>query len=690
MALSLVGPALIFTYSTWENRRALDAQANVRIERALDVLHEHALKALQTVERSISEINEVLRGLSEETIRANEASLFLRFKRTQQALSQIESIWTFDKDGRPLVSSIILPVPRELNVSDRSYFKSQIDLGASVYISEVISARIGSVQVFVVSGRRRGEDDSQFSGIVGVTVKPQHFSEFYRKLAIGRDEFALVKADGSILSRLPEVTPETLGNARGLSLEIQRNAEAGMFTVVSQIDGVERRSGYRKVAGFPIYVQAGIETAALSSEFWSSVVTQLSLGLPAVLAMFLLALYALRRAQRFEEEVTRRETAETALKQAQRLEAIGQLTGGVAHDFNNLLMVVEGNVHRLKRVIVSNAVSLRALDAIDIAVKRGTALTQQLLSFSRRQTHEAKIVDLKAHLPILKEMLQSSLRSNISVETSIADDLWLTRVDISEFELALLNLAVNARDAMPEGGRLSILARNVTLSPSDDPALEGDFVSVTVADTGAGIPPEILNRVFEPFFTTKDVGKGTGLGLSQVYGFSRQAGGTATVSSTLGQRTAVTLYLPRSHGQIELQQSEKRPVRLQVRTRGRVLLVEDNHEVSEIAREYLEESGYTVYEASDVAAARAVLKDDRHSVDLVFTDVMMPGGANGLDLAREMRREYGESMPVVLATGYSDHAQTAADEGFVILRKPFDLRELRNAIAKAMRKARSH
>ena len=689
MVLSLVGPGLIFIYSTWENRRTLDAQANERIERALDVLHEHALKALQTVERSISEINEVLRGLSEETIRANEAGLFLRFKRTQQALPQIESIWTFDREGRPLVSSIILPVPRELNVSDRSYFKSQTDLGAGVYVSEVISARVGRVQVFVVSGRRRGDDDSQFNGIVGITVKPQHFSDFYRQLAIGRDEFALIRADGSILSRLPEVRFESVGNARVLSQAIRRSPEAGLFSAVSQIDGVERRSGYRKVAGFPVYVQAGIETAALRSEFWSRVITQLGLGLPAVLAIFSLALYALRRAQRFEEEAARRETAESALKQAQRLEAVGQLTGGVAHDFNNLLMVIEGNVHRLKRVIVSNAVSLRALDAIDIAVKRGTALTRQLLSFSRRQTHEAMIVDLKTHLPTLKEMLESSLRSNISVETSIADDLWLTKVDLSEFELALLNLAVNARDAMPEGGRLSIVARNVTLALSDDPALEGDFVSISVADTGAGIPPEILNRVFEPFFTTKDVGKGTGLGLSQVYGFAKQAGGNATVSSTLGQHTAVTLYLPRSEGRIEMQQSEKRHVRSQVRTRGRVLLVEDNPEVAEITREYLEDSGYAVHEASDVAAARAVLKNDRHSVDLVFTDVMMPGGSNGLDLAREMRRDYGASMPVVLASGYSDHAQTAADEGFVILRKPFDRAKLRDAIANAIRKSRN-
>ena len=687
--LSLVGPGLIFAFATWETRRDIDARADQRIERALDVLQEHALKSLQTVERAISEINEVLRGLSDATIRGQESDIFLRFKRTQQALSQIESIWAFDKHGHPLVSSIVLPVPRELNVSDRSYFKSQTDLRAGPYLSAIISARIGNVRVFVVSGRRPADDGRGFNGIVGITVKPQHFSDFYRKLASGRDAFALVRADGSILSRLPEVRFDAIGKAERLSREIQTNPDAGLFTAVSLIDGVERRTGYRRVPDFPVYVQAGIETGALNSEFWRTALAHFGLGLPAVLAMFSLALYALRRAQRFEEEAARRETAESALKQAQRLEAIGQLTGGVAHDFNNLLMVIEGNAQRLKRVIVSDAVPLRAFESIETAVKRGTALTRQLLSFSRRQTHQAQTIDLKERLPVIKEMLDSSLRSNISVEASIADDLWPTRIDLSELELALLNLAVNARDAMPEGGRLSILARNVTLTRSDNPALEGDFVSVTMTDTGVGIPPDVLNRVFEPFFTTKDVGKGTGLGLSQVYGFARQAGGTATVSSNPRQGTSVALYLPRSNEPLGVQQLEERPFRPKSRARGRVLLVEDNPEVAEVTREYLEEAGYIVHTTPDVASAQMALKEDHRKVDLVFTDVMMPGGSNGLDLAREIRREYGEKMPVVLATGYSDHAQTATDEGFVILRKPFDPSELRDAIAKAIRKARS-
>jgi two-component system, NtrC family, sensor kinase len=687
---SLLAPALIFAYVTWTNRDAIDVQANERIERSLDVLQEHALKALQTVERSISEINEVLRGLSDEKIRADEPDLFLRFKRTQQALPQIESIWAFDGAGRPLVSSTILPVPRSLDNSDRSYFRAQKEADSGTYIGEVVRARIGYLRFFVVSGRRHGDQAGRFNGVIGVTVMPEHFSEFYRKLSRGREFFALARSDGTLLARYPESQLDRVTAESGFAEAIRQNPEAGLFMATSRLDDVERRIGYRKVPGFPVYVQAGIETGALSSEFWNGVYTRLALGSPAALAMFALAFYALRRAQRFQEETARREIAETALKQAQRLEAIGQLTGGVAHDFNNLLMVVSGNVDRLKRSISADERLRRSLDAIDSAVKRGTNLTRQLLSFSRRQTHEAITIDLRERLPDIQEMLQSSLRGDIAVESKIPDGLWATNVDMSEFELALLNLAVNARDAMAAGGRLTISARNFTFAEPNPLNLKGDFVAVSVHDTGEGIPPEVLTRVFEPFFTTKGVGKGTGLGLSQVYGFAQQAGGTATVASELGRGTTVTLYLPRSTEPVETLTviSGSDTARARVRERGHLLLVEDNLEVADVTRGLLEELGYVVFFASDVSSALAILRDRQKRIDVVLTDIVMPGDADGLDLARRVREERGETLPVILATGYSDKAQTAADEGFTILKKPYDVAELRDALAGALRTTR--
>ena len=685
-ALSVIGPALLFTYASWTNRQAIDVQANERIERTLDVLQEHALKALQTVERSISEVNEVLRELSDEEIRVRESDFFLRLKRTQQTLPQIESIWAFDRTGRPLVSSTILPVPRTLDNSDRSYFVAQRDADYGTYVGEVVRARVGSLRFFVVSGRRLGGEAGAFNGVIGVTVSPQHFSEFYRKLSRGQDFFAMVRADGYILARLPEINLDAATPQIRMARALSDSPEGGIFTAVSPVDQLERRIGYRKVPGFSIYVQAGIETAAIDAEFYSTMQSQLLLGLPAVLAMLLLALYALRRAERFQEEFARREAAENALKQSQRLEAIGQLTGGVAHDFNNLLMVVGGNAERLKRSLSTDDRMRRSLEAIESAVKRGTSLTRQLLSFSRRQTHEAKVIDLKDRLPNIREMLQSALRGDIAVEGNIPDEIWPTKVDVNEFELSLLNLAVNARDAMAGGGLLSISAENVHLQKPNVFNLEGDFVAVKVRDSGSGIAPDVLGRVFEPFFTTKEVGKGTGLGLSQVYGFARQAGGTASVDSEVGRGTTVTLYLPRSTEPAEADAAET-VVRHRVRERGEVLLVEDNIEVAEVTRGLLEELGYTVTVAIDAASARGILRGPQ-KIDVVLTDIVMPGGADGLDLARWVRQEGASMPPVILATGYSEKAQAATDEGFTILKKPYSENQLRDALAEALREVR--
>ena len=683
-AFSLIAPAIILAHAGWQAHVAINAQANERIEHGLDVLQEHALKALQTVERSISEVNEVLRGLSDQDIRAREADIYLRLKRTQQALPQIESIWAFDSEGRPLVSSAVFPVPRTLSSAQRGYFLAQMANDHGTYVGEVTRAPapLGLRRFFMVSGRRLGPQVGRFDGVIGATVTPEHFLEFYRKLSRGRDAFALVRAEGSVLARFPEL--RTIDGSE-LAAAVQIDPRAGRFTAVSPLDGIERRVGYRKVPDFPVYVQAAVETAALREAFRRAVLTELALGLPVALALFALALYALRRAQRFHEEVARREAAETALKQAQRLEAIGLLTGGVAHDFNNLLTVVSGNAERLRRLMPPEEAPRRALEAIDNAVKRGTSLTRQLLSFARRQTHEARTVDLGARLPLVREMLQSGLRGDIPVAIRVAADVWPIKVDVSELELALLNLAVNARDAMPGGGRLELAARNVSLARPNRLDLDGDFVTISVRDTGSGIPPGVLDRVFEPFFTTKEVGRGTGLGLSQVYGFTRQAGGTVTIDSAPGRGTTVTLYLPRSLEPVEPEPGAgESAVPAGTPEQGRILLVEDNPAVAEVMRALLEEFGYPVVSVADAESARVLLAAGRERIDLVLTDLIMPGETSGLDLARWLRDGRGPRIPVVIVTGYSTDAQTAAAEGFAVMRKPFETAELQRAIAEAL------
>jgi two-component system NtrC family sensor kinase len=691
-AASLIGPTLLFVYATWTNYRAITQHSTERIESALDVLQEHALKALQTIERTIAETNEVLRGYSDDEIRRDEERFSLRLKQSHNTLPQMQSIWAFDRSGRPLVSSTIYPVPQTLNNADRDYFRAQVADPGATFIGDIVQARVGSLRFFVVSGRRTETPDRGFNGVIGITVLPEHFREFYTRLARGvADSFGLIRTDGAFLARYPTVLdrPERLNPQSEFLRAIRSQPEEGLFTVASQLDGIERRIGYRKVAGYPIYVQAGIETAAISRELTSAMLGHLAFGLPASLVMFGLALFALRRTERFQMEVVRREVAEAALKQAQRLEAIGQLTGGVAHDFNNLLMVVSGNIERLRRYPIADERQRRALDAVDSAAKRGASLTKQLLSFSRQQTHEPTAVDLSRHLPQLEDMLRSSLRGDIVVDVQVAEGLWPAKIDLSELELAVLNIAVNARDAMPSGGRLTVAAQNVRLDDTDTIGVKGEFVALSLTDTGSGIPPDVLTRVFEPFFTTKEVGEGTGLGLSQVYGFARQSGGTAKIASQPGRGTTVTLYLPRTKEpaqNFDEIASSATPRRRE--GRGRVLVIEDNVDVADIMRSHLEELGYSVIHAADVAAARALLSRADADVDLVLSDIVMPGDLNGLDFVRAVRKEHGSRIPVLLATGYSDVAQAAADEGFPILRKPFDMRELREALAKAIRAAR--
>jgi PAS domain S-box-containing protein len=371
--------------------------------------------------------------------------------------------------------------------------------------------------------------------------------------------------------------------------------------------------------------------------------------------------------------------AEQALRQAQRLESLGQLTGGVAHDFNNLLAVFASGVQVLERN--PSAVQRQTiLDAMRRAVARGTGLTRHLLAFSRRRPVNPESVDLAAHLSTMQDMLASSLRGDVSVVMQFDSDLWQVEVDAGEMELAIVNLCVNARDAMPAGGTIEITAENV--SETADDGTRADFVRLSVRDTGTGIAPEIIGRVFDPFFTTKDVGKGSGLGLAQVYGFAQQSGGRVAITSEVGAGTNVTLLLPRSLRKPAAEQKIDAPGVPSVKTdnarRGDVLLVEDDREVAALAREMLGELGFGVIHVATSAAALDALANAR-TIEAVFSDIMMPGGRSGLDLAREIRKRHPR-LPVVLATGYAEAAASLEDGEFRLLLKPYSLEALADAL----------
>ncbi|HEX2842533.1 hybrid sensor histidine kinase/response regulator [Hyphomicrobium sp.] len=387
------------------------------------------------------------------------------------------------------------------------------------------------------------------------------------------------------------------------------------------------------------------------------------------------------RTKALEAEIRRREEAHAALIQAQRMEAFGQLTGGVAHDFNNLLTIITGNLELLSGQSGNGSTSAylkRAADAADM----GASLTKRLLTFARRRHLTPQILDVNLLILNLTEIMRRSLGEHIALTTLLDGNVWRTRVDPSELENAILNLAINARDAMPTGGSLVIETRNVSDAETSLPT-KGDFIMISVGDTGCGMSPEVLEHAFEPFFTTKETGRGTGLGLSTLYGFAEQSGGHATILSAPGQGTTVNLYLPRSDEGLAAETSLAETIPLSEDSEV-VLVVEDNPEVRELTLQRVEGLGYVAREAENGPAAIRSLEADP-DIQIVLSDIVMAGGISGYDLAKWIG-EHKPHVRVLLTTGYAPEETTqepAAD--LPILRKPYKRIDLALALREAVR-----
>ena len=386
-------------------------------------------------------------------------------------------------------------------------------------------------------------------------------------------------------------------------------------------------------------------------------------------------------------DVTARNALEARLRQAQKLEAVGQLTGGVAHDFNNLLQVVLSGLTLLERTDMPER-RAQLLDNVRRAALRGGELTKRLLTVARRQSLRPEAIDLRAWLDDgAATLLTRALRGDIRTELRVHPDLPPVQADPDELELAVLNLAVNARDAMPGGGTLTITAEPAVLDGLTDPdGLHGRFVRLTVADTGTGMSEDTQARVFEPFFTTKGVGQGTGLGLAQVYGFARQSGGGVRLRSRPGEGTAVSVLLPASKAAPRAAAAPANDDAAEQRAEGAAVLVcEDNDDVAALAVDMLGQLGHRSTRVGTAAAALGALEDGR-AVDLLFTDVLMPGGMDGLALAREARRRR-PGLPVLLTTGYTGSDAADLPISLPVLRKPYKLADLAQALQSALAEA---
>ena len=384
-------------------------------------------------------------------------------------------------------------------------------------------------------------------------------------------------------------------------------------------------------------------------------------------------------------DITERRQGEQALRQAQKMEAVGQLTGGVAHDFNNLLTIIRSATDFLRRRELPEERRRRYVDAISETVERASKLTAQLLAFARRQPLKPQVFNVASQVEGIVQLVRPLVGSRILIETEIDDFNTYTIADIGQFETALMNLAINARDAMDGEGGLKITVRKVGMIPPlrAQAGRSGDFIAVSVSDTGTGIAAKHLEAIFEPFFTTKEVGKGTGLGLSQAFGFAKQSGGEIAVASTPGHGATFTIYLPQAPAPAD--EAGNAAIRNEPATTGRgyrVLVVEDDDEVGQFSTELLVDLGYTVQRVADASGALAILAADEFAVDLVFSDVIMPG-MNGVELAGVIREQF-PGLPVVLTSGYSNVLAENAHHGFELIQKPYSVESLSRILRKAI------
>jgi signal transduction histidine kinase/CheY-like chemotaxis protein len=679
MAASLLLPVALFCYAAWVAHNNVHRNAEERIARELGVLHEQTRNIFQSAAFALSVVDQITEGMSADAIRANERSLHEKIKRLDMTNRFIESLWIIDDKGDALATSALYPLPPGNNYADRDYFYANREADHGVYIGEVFKPRVRvGKQVFSVS-RRLHPEKAGFHGVVEASISPAVFQTFFTELSPSpANYYALVRDDGGFLARYP-AREGTLGGSTQIALAARTGSASGTFTVVSVLDGIERQIGYRKIEGYPVYAMAGVTTSALFSEWVSTMAIHLIFGIPATALLFAITGLTLQRTRRLYNETERRAQAEEALRQSQKMEAIGQLTGGVAHDFNNLLTIIIGNLDLAQRALSKGGADATArletfMKNAMQGARRAASLTQRLLAFSRRQPLEPRPVRPDKLVQGMADMLRQSLGEAYEIEIVGAAGLWQVEVDPVQLESAILNLAVNARDAMPGGGKLTVETNNTFLDENYARAhtdvTVGQYVQISVTDTGQGMSRETLEKAFEPFFTTKAAGEGTGLGLSQVYGYAKQSGGHVKIYSEPGEGTTVKIYLPRLIGG-ELPAHEAPIEKPRDGQNETILVVEDDEAVRGYVVEILGDMNYRVFDAPEAASAVKIAEREEGKIDLLLTDVMLPGN-NGRQLAEELQARY-PNIKVLYMTGYSRNAivhQGRLDRGVALIQKP--------------------
>ncbi len=684
LVASVVLPIAVFAIAAAISHQQHFQWARDRQQVNLGRISEHALKVFETFELSAIYLDEMLSTVTDEEIRENEADYSKRLGVITSKLMQLRDLWIIDGQGYPVVSATVFPMPK-IDLSDREYFRVHRDNQVQgLHISEVLEARAANLKFFAVSRRR--DIDGQFAGVTIVSIAPEYFVDYYSRLPEDESSSAaLLRADGALLARHPA---PSLGITRArpdgpFMRAIQASADRGTFTAISDFDRLERTTAYRLLPRYGVYVTTTFANDTVRRAWIKDMASHLVFGIPATMAVFAAGFMALRRTQRLEQEVQRREATEHALRQSQKMEAVGQLSGGIAHDFNNMLTVILGNIDMaIQRLGSEHERITRPLAAARQASARAAALVQRLLAFSRQHPMEIRSVDINRLVQNMSELLRRTIGEKVRIETVLAGGLWRAAIDPNQLENAIVNLAVNARDAMPDGGRLTIETANAYLdeayvAAAGTDVAKGQYVMLAVSDTGTGMNRQTMERAFEPFFTTKPTGMGTGLGLSMVYGFAKQSKGHIRIYSELGEGTTIKLYFPRltdAQG-IPAWPDDSQPEQQNAPRPGgneKILLVEDDEEVNRFTSDTLREQGYRVLTASDGPSAIAMFDSDPE-IALLFTDVVLPGSMNGRQIADTLRGKRA-SLKVIYATGYTRNAiihQGRLDPDVELLTKPF-------------------
>lgn len=667
--LSIVVPLFIYLVVGAAQYISAREDANVRVGRSLRVSHEHASKVIAASEAIQEKVLALVNGRDAAELRAIEPALHEALRARTVDQPQVQSILLLDATGQTVASSRLAPFPIR-DFSDGEYFRVHQQGFAGSYLSRPLVTRTSNERVLNLSLPFR-DGKGGFGGVINVTLLASYFGEYYGDLVADEPGLtvSLFHDEGQIYSRWPTLNKvDRLAGDGPVLARIHAGETAAHVRGISSITGEDSFIAYRRVGNYPLYVGAAMSLAALRNDVLHDLGVLAAMGALPVAALFATAAIALRNArtalqtmQSLEKEIETRRRAEEALLQAQKLEAMGRLTGGVAHDFNNALMVISNNLHLLKRT--APGVGIKQIDSMSRAVKSATNLTRQLLAFSRRQPLVAEHVVLQEKLPSIQDLLAPALGSQITLKVEVDQATAPVKLDLAELELSLLNLAINARDAMPKGGSLTVRARPATETEVGPGGSE--MVAIEVMDTGSGISPDLLSKVFDPFFTTKAVGEGTGLGLSQVYGMCQRAQGRAEILSEVGVGTCVKLLLPRASPQQapDVVVEATLPV-----LNKQLLLVEDNEEVAASLVPILESLGCQVRHVDRADKARVLLEQGDRP-DVVLSDVVMPGQLDGVGLAQYIRRSWPQQK-LLLMTGYAEQLDHIRSLGFDVLPKP--------------------